>query len=406
MELPGVQEEDKMETERQTATTPELRSKPAMAPSLDNKLSQEAYGTETSPASRWLRDARLHSASWAAEIASSETGVLAQQEKLRRLGEQLKCHEDYPACSEAENFLPGRGTSRPKIVFVSLHPSPHDHTESIAYSEGGWVSKFLSKLDDVSLSPASNCYLMYVFPYYLGKDREPTPEENDIFPRYALARIALLRPQIVVALGSRAGKYVFTGFERNKLCNAKRYSDVMRRAVVRGRPENPPGGTGYPAGTELLPFPHPFQLIPFLSSSQGQQARNNAFSQEAVDNFSACLRIIDKIVNRYKVAGLKVLDIASGTYVVDPVPAMRRAAAAIPTTPSSQKSATKAKNKPLGRGQSVLDRFVKSAALLPPPQAFSASAKPGTRTRQYSRSGKKKKVYHCKRPRIRIRLKH
>ncbi len=342
------------------------------AESFDDSFAQEGVNDSFSqedakarPESKWQQAARCHSDSWVTDRLLSDSNALVQ-DKLKRLDEQLKCYEGYPACSDVENFLPGCGVSRPKVVFVSLHPSPHDHNGGKAYSGGGWVTTFLSKLSNISLSPNNNCYLMSVFPYYLGKDREPTAEENNIFPRYALERISLLRPQLVVAVGSRAGKYVFVGFDGNKLCNAKRYSDVIQQIKARNAPQKPLAAMGYPQGTNLLACPHPFQLVQFLIDSEGQRTQNNAFSQEAMENFSFCLEILNKIVNRYKVPGPRVFDARTGTYVVDPVPAMRRASASDTTSIKRRKIAEGMKPKPLLRGQSMLDGFMRKAAPLSP----------------------------------------
>ncbi len=260
----------------------------------------------------WLKTMDNHVSEW----LKPETLAKSKLMQLDRLNVQLKMYETCKECENTDMFLPGRGSYTPQVIFLSLHPNPYDQRQERAFSEGNWVDLLTQKITTVL--DAKQYYLMYVFPYYLGKNKDASDLAQKLFLPYAKERIRLLSPRLVVSLGSRAGKYLFAHFDAGKAGYSRRYTDIMYRTTLAGKSETMllPGSRS----TGLIASPHPFQLLQFLSPETKEV--NPAFSQENVDRFDACFKFIDKVINANRVRGPKVFDPKTGHYKIDPLPAM------------------------------------------------------------------------------------
>lgn len=234
-------------------------------------------------------------------------------EQLTSLDEELGNHLHSSLARYASLFLPGRGSLRPKVVFLLPNPWESDLENETAYFSD--PPHHLSDSYELlfhevrQLELHDKCYYMYALPFNAPRDDPPTDAELHLFLPFARRRLEILRPSLVVALSLPSAKYVFSSMKPNAL-SANRVP-CFDRALDEQKPERRVrvGAVDVMA----LHCPHPFGV---LKDGLGSWKRKV---------WNACFARVDAIANQYHVRGPRTWDKETRRYSVAAFPVMRSA---------------------------------------------------------------------------------
>ena len=275
------------------------------------------------------------------------------------LDEQLNAYLSYEYCNDTFQFVTGRGSFTPKVVFLVLNPSPVDiskrsafyidDSQNTRFSDSNWIQLLSVKIN--TILEAKDVYFMYIFPYYLGKERQPSETEMKLFLPYVIQRIQVLNPKVVVSLGSKATKYASVGFDWNRVSFAQSFFKLMEKISTKKEPEKvklPDNKTEI----HIVPTIHPFQLMKGNAEKMSgpTQEKISGPTQENLDNWDAAFKCIDKTVNPYKIRGPKIYDHVTGKYKVDVLAVMKEGATAIKHEEDIAKKKKEGEDKKKGDG--------------------------------------------------------
>ncbi len=294
--------------------------------------------------SKWIDLLETHKETWRKNENSSKT------EKIQLMENQLSFYyKNYGL-----PLLYGRGSLKAKVVFLALHPSPHDQKEEEAFAEGNWVNVLTDKID--TILEEKDYYLMYLFPYYLGREKNPSELKKTIFLSFAKQRLIVIAPRLIISLGSSATKHLFSCFGGTLLS----MHQLISTTTMEKKPKKINLSKGIATG--FLVCPHPFQLMEFIYDYKTQrQINNQAFSSEFRQIFDTCFQCIDKIINQFKIRGPQIEK--DGEIMINVLPAMLTGAKSFyGLENTSKKRKTPEKSNHILKGQTLLNGFFKTVS--------------------------------------------
>lgn len=121
------------------------------------------------------------------------------------INEVLACRR-CGLCQGRQNAVPGMGNQQAKILFVGEGPGAQEDAQGLPFvgPAGQLLDKMLAAID----LDRQHCYIANVVKCRPPRNRVPLPEEAQACLPFLRAQTALLRPKIIVALGSTAAKQI------------------------------------------------------------------------------------------------------------------------------------------------------------------------------------------------------
>lgn len=271
----------------------------------------------------WMKVLDNHKKTWISLGANAD--IKSKTDSLSLLDNQLTCYFSYPACKDTECFISGTGYCTAKVIFLARDPTPFEIKQQSAFQ--GRASEFLIKKIKTILRQEES-YFMYVFPYHIGKERNPDQFEEELFLPYALRRISIIKPTLIVVLGQKPYKYAGAGFDFTRLLGVKSYTELRhdqlkgKDTIAQVRMDDRDVG--------VLLCPHPFQICNNTESNsttssvshQSHDERSN-FNRNAYNYWNQCFSQIDVVINGKKIRGPKVVA-ESGDVVLDSIAVMKK----------------------------------------------------------------------------------
>ncbi|WP_245391442.1 uracil-DNA glycosylase [Sulfurospirillum barnesii] len=131
--------------------------------------------------------------------------ALKQQLVLSKNLEELKCEVmQCHLCGLAKsrkNILFGAGNLKAAIMFIGDNPSVSEDETGILFS--GKSGELLAKMiENVLLIPKEEVYVTHILKCKTPENRVPSPEEVACCKPYLMQQIHMIRPKIIVTLGS------------------------------------------------------------------------------------------------------------------------------------------------------------------------------------------------------------
>ena len=218
--------------------------------------------------------------------------------QLKFLNNQIEKYYNFPYCQQQDidKFVYGRGSSKPKVVFILTNPAGiYENKHGCAFfPENGCISLLERKIKSILKDDAY--YLMYLFPYYLGKDRKSTTQENIIFLSYAKQRITILKPKIVVVLGLKAASYIFSEFNPYKiLIFSTSFFQLMETTIRQEKTKKIKINRNLEI--QILTCPHPFQIVQYNPDYNNNNNNNQQYLNLNYSDWEKCFKIINEIIN-------------------------------------------------------------------------------------------------------------
>ncbi len=232
-------------------------------------------------------------------------------DQINFLNNQIEKYYCFPYCQQQDinRFVYGRGSSKPKVVFVLSNPAGNSENKHgyAFFRESNWISLLEKKIK--SILKDDEYYLMYLFPYYLGKDKKiATLQESLIFLPYAKQRISILKPKIVVALGLKAATYIFSELNSYKLLIfSTSFYQLMETTVRQKKIKKLTIDRNLQI--RILTCPHPFQIVP-----DNNDNNNNQYLKLNLSDWEDCFKFINEIIIN---SGSKKIELPKGQKTID-----------------------------------------------------------------------------------------
>lgn len=113
-------------------------------------------------------------------------------------------------CALSENRkkpVPGIGVQNPKVLIIGDAPSIGDDTSGLPFS--GKIGEYLDKwLEAIHLSKDKDLFLTNIVKCRPADNKTPEPEECRICSSFLKNQISILKPKIILALGSTAAQFL------------------------------------------------------------------------------------------------------------------------------------------------------------------------------------------------------
>ena len=195
-----------------------------------------------------------------AASAPQAPATAAAPEKAQGLVRLEQIREEVANCTKCglattrTNTVFARGNPQSKLCFIGEAPGADEDAQGLPFV--GRAGQLLDKMiAAMGLSPEHDAYVCNIIKCRPPGNRRPTPEESNTCIPYLHEQLALVRPQVIVALGNTAV--------------AALLQTTMGITKLRGQWKL------YRGSTLVMPTYHPSYLI--RPSAQQQQAKREAW---------------------------------------------------------------------------------------------------------------------------------
>ncbi len=128
--------------------------------------------------------------------------VPVNDENMKTVVEEIsKCTK----CSLSEtrkNTVPGQGNPSPEILFIGEAPGADEDAQGLAFV--GRAGQLLAKMIEAMGFTRDEVFIANILKCRPPENRKPSPDEMSVCISYLKRQIALLKPKVIVALGSTA----------------------------------------------------------------------------------------------------------------------------------------------------------------------------------------------------------
>lgn len=191
--------------ERQLAAANAARTAPQPAPGFDRQANQRSFqppqtAPVTSPAP----------ADAAPAVLPDAAAIESARETARDAGslEELKsCLERFEGCNlrlTAKNLVFADGNPQARVMFVGEAPGRDEDLQGVPFV--GRSGQLLDRMLKAVGLDRSSVYIANVVPWRPPGNRTPTPQETEICRPFIQRQIELVKPEILIFLGSASAK--------------------------------------------------------------------------------------------------------------------------------------------------------------------------------------------------------
>ena len=118
--------------------------------------------------------------------------------------QQVEACTMCPLCQGIRNKVPGQGDIHSPLMFIGEGPGQVEDEEGLAFV--GPAGQLLTKMLAAISLPRDRVYICNIVKCRPPNNRVPTEEEADACKLHLRMQTALIRPQVIVLLGSTAAK--------------------------------------------------------------------------------------------------------------------------------------------------------------------------------------------------------
>ncbi|HMP74556.1 MAG TPA: uracil-DNA glycosylase [Kiritimatiellia bacterium] len=147
--------------------------------------------------------ASLPPASSGKDLEEELAGVGTLEEIAARVAGCRRCG----LCKERNKTVPGQGNVRPRLMFVGEGPGAEEDAQGLAFV--GRAGRLLTDIIEAMGLKREEVFIGNIVKCRPPGNRVPTPEEMAACIPYLKRQIALLKPEVIVALGATAMKGLF-----------------------------------------------------------------------------------------------------------------------------------------------------------------------------------------------------
>lgn len=184
-----------------------------------------------------------------------------KQAKLDYIAKQIAADDPVPALREgATQLVMGDGNPDADLVFIGEAPGKNEDLQGKPFV--GAAGKFLNEMLEMIGLKRGDVYITNIVKYRPPGNRDPLPEEKQVFLKYLESQLEVIQPKLVVTLGRHSLNCFLPDLQISQ-CHGqpKRYN-----------------------GRVFLPLFHPAAAL-----------YNGAMRQTLIDDFALIPTIIQKI---------------------------------------------------------------------------------------------------------------
>jgi DNA polymerase len=134
---------------------------------------------------------------------------MTNEEKLRKLYEQIKKCKRCPLYKTATNAVPGEGSADAKLMFVGEAPGRNEDETGKPFV--GRAGKLLTRLiEGIGMSRAQ-VFITSVVKHRPPKNRPPKPLEVNTCKHWLNEQLTIVKPKLIVPLGRFGMEYFLPG---------------------------------------------------------------------------------------------------------------------------------------------------------------------------------------------------
>lgn len=122
------------------------------------------------------------------------------------LHEQIRSCEKCSLCREIHQKVPGQGNAHARLMFIGEGPGADEDLQGLAFV--GAAGQLLTRMIEAMGLDRQDVYICNVVKCRPPRNRVPAPEEAAACLPYLRCQFALVRPQVIVLLGSTAARNV------------------------------------------------------------------------------------------------------------------------------------------------------------------------------------------------------
>lgn len=124
---------------------------------------------------------------------------------LTSLADKIATCTRCQLCKTRRNVVPGMGVLQPLVCVIGEGPGYEEDLSGLPFV--GAAGKLLDKmLSAIKLSRATNCYICNIVKCRPPQNRTPLPEEAAACESFLQAQLSLLKPKMILCVGSTAAK--------------------------------------------------------------------------------------------------------------------------------------------------------------------------------------------------------
>jgi len=191
------------------------------------------------------------------------TAKKTKQQQLDELKARIEAEDPTPELRKgAIQLVFGDGSAEAPIVFIGEAPGKNEDEQGKPFV--GAAGKFLNEMLEMIHLERKDIYITNIVKYRPPNNRDPLPDEKNVFLPYLQEQLAIIQPKLIVTLGRHSMDVLLPGLKISQVHGQpKRYKEHV-----------------------YLPLFHPAAAL-----------YNGGMRQTLIDDFALIPVILDKIKN-------------------------------------------------------------------------------------------------------------
>ena len=140
--------------------------------------------------------------------------MMSKEKKLADIAKDITQNLSCPLKDNAQNLVFGKGNPRADILFIGEAPGAKEDECGLPFM--GAAGKRLDKMLQTVGLTLDDCYIANILKYRPPKNRDPTYDEIMNHTPFLLKQIDVIKPKIIIPLGTYATAFVLAGFNAEK----------------------------------------------------------------------------------------------------------------------------------------------------------------------------------------------
>ncbi|MCL2280798.1 uracil-DNA glycosylase [Candidatus Saccharibacteria bacterium] len=131
---------------------------------------------------------------------------------------------------QATNLVIGDGNVNAEIVFVGEAPGKSEDEQGLPFV--GAAGKFLNEMLETSNMQRQDVYITNIVKYRPPNNRDPFPEEKEVFWPFLLRQLEIIQPKIVATLGRHSMEYFLPNAKISEIHGQPKRINLGSQTVV------------------------------------------------------------------------------------------------------------------------------------------------------------------------------
>lgn len=159
---------------------------------------------------------------------------MTKQQQLDEVASEIASNKSLPLRDGAKNDVPGEGNADADILFVGEGPGKQEDEQGIPFC--GSAGKFLDELlGSINLQRA-DVFITNIVKHRPPGNRDPKPEEVEMYWPYLERQINIIDPKIIVILGRHSMARLMPGLGTISMLHGRAFKKGIRTYMAQYHP--------------------------------------------------------------------------------------------------------------------------------------------------------------------------